>query len=75
MPHGDVARAGSPAIAPPCPSAPGFFLRCPRAVVMSLSAVETRVSHVYNRREEEVKQEERGHTPLTKALFYSEQHW
>ena len=33
--------------------------------------LETRVGHVYNRREEDVEKEGREHTPLTKALFHS----
>ena len=40
--------------------------------MMYFVCLETRVSHVYDRREEDVEQEGRRHAPLTKALSLSE---
>ena len=37
-----------------------------------ISSSETRVGHVYHRREEDIKQEGREHATLTKTLFHDE---
>ena len=69
MPQSGVARTGTPAVA--CPRAL-FLPQLHKSVHDMFVRLETRVGHVYSRREEDVEQERREHAPLAKALFHSE---
>ena len=50
---------------------PPFFPQVHESVHDVFVRLETRIGHVYNHREEYVKQEGREHAPLAKALFHS----
>ena len=63
-----VARTDSLAVAFPCPP---FLPQVYQSVRDAFVGLEMRGGHVYNRREEDVKQEGREHAPLTKTLFHS----
>ena len=74
MSQSGVARTGSPVVASPRPPAlsPLFFPRVQQSFHDVFVRLETRVGHVYNRREESVEKEGRKHAPLAKALFHTE---
>ena len=72
MRQSGVSRTGPPAVAPPPPPRPLFLPRVHQSVHDVFVRLETRVGHVYNRREEDVEQEGCEYGPLPKALFYSE---
>ena len=72
MSQGSVARTGSPAVASPRPLYLLLFFQVHQSVYDAFVRLETRVGHVYNRREEDVEQEGRKHAPLAKASFHSE---
>ena len=74
--HKACPKAASPRLAlrqllPPA-RRPLFLPQVHQSVHDAFVRLETRGGHVYNRREEDVKQEGREHAPLTKALFPSE---
>ena len=69
-------KAASPGLTlrqllPPVPPPP-FFPQVHQSVHDTFVRLETRIGHVYSRREDDVEQEGREHAPLTKALFHSE---
>ena len=69
MSQSDVARTGSPAVASPRLL---FLPQVHESVHDIVVRLETRGDHVHDRREEDVEQEGRKHSPLTKTLFHSE---
>ena len=69
MPQSDVSRTSSPLVAS---SRPRFLPQMNQNVDHVFVHLQTRVSHVFNHREEDVEQERREHASFTKALFHSE---
>ena len=72
MIQGGVARTDSPVLAFPRPPRPPFIPRVYQSVHDAFVRLETRGGHAYNLCEDDVEQERREHSPLTKALFHSE---
>ena len=69
MSQRDIARTGSPLIAPPRLL---FLPQMHQSIHDIFVRLETRVGHVCNRREEDVEKEGREHESLTKALVHNE---
>ena len=70
MLHSDVARSGSPTVAPgapPPPTPPSLSRKVQQSVHDVFVHLETLAGHVYNRRKDDVEQEGREHAPLAKA--------